>query len=210
LPGVSVIERVTREPLRDPQDESDFLASEAMLSISETAYLRPLLEEDAKELHALVEKNRLHLAPWLTWPTTQTFDDTLEFIRAGKSQAAANDGFHSAIFCEDHIAGVVSYMEVNWRHRRTVLGYWLDSDHQGKGLMTGAVRLIVDHAITVWELNRVEVRAAVENRKSRAIPERLGFDQEGVLYEAELVNGHYLDTVLYAMRAINWNERSSE
>ena len=146
----------------------------------------------------------------MTWPTTQTFDDTLEFIRAGKSQAAANDGFHSAIFCEDHIAGVVSYMEVNWRHRRTVLGYWLDSDHQGKGLMTGAVRLIVDHAITVWELNRVEVRAAVENRKSRAIPERLGFDQEGVLYEAELVNGHYLDTVLYAMRAINWNERSSE
>jgi ribosomal-protein-serine acetyltransferase len=43
--------------------------------------------------------------------------------------------------------------------------------------MTAAVRLLVDHALTVWQLNRVEIRAAVENRRSRAIPKRLGFRQ---------------------------------
>jgi len=180
-----------------------------MLSISKTAHLHLLLEADTEELHALVEKNRAHLVAWLTWATTQTFDDTLEFIHRSERQVAANEGFHCAIVCEDRIAGVISYMEVDWRHRRTVLGYWLDADHQGRGLMTSAVRLMVDHAITVWELNRVEIRTAVENGKSRAIPERLGFDQEGVLHQAELVSGRYLDSVVYAMLAANWSKRST-
>ncbi len=179
------------------------------LSISKAAHLRLLLEADAGELHSLVEKNRAHLAPWLAWAPTQTFEDTLEFIHSGERQVAANEGFHSAIVCEDRIAGVISYMEVNWRHRRTVLGYWLDADHQGRGLMTSAVRLMVDHALSTWELNRVEIRAAVGNHKSRAIPERLRFEQEGILRQAELVSGQYLDTVVYAMLAAAWNEESA-
>ena len=38
--------------------------------------------------------------------------------------------------------------------------------------MTVAVRLLVDHALSTWDLNRVEIRAAVENHRSRAIPNR--------------------------------------
>jgi ribosomal-protein-serine acetyltransferase len=176
------------------------------LSISKAAHLCLLLKADAEELHSLIEKNRAYLAPWLSWAPAQTFEDTLKFIHSGERQVMSNEGLHCAVVCEDRIAGVISYMEVNWRHRRTVLGYWLDADHQGRGLMTGAVRLMVDHAFSAWELNRVEVRAAVENRKSRAIPERLKFDQEGLLRQAELVGGCYLDTIVYAMLAADWNE----
>jgi ribosomal-protein-serine acetyltransferase len=177
-----------------------------MLSISKAAHLRPLLETDAEELHSLIEKNRAHLAPWLSWATAQTLGDTLKFIQSGERQAGDNEGLHCAIVCESRVAGVISYMEVNWRHRRTVLGYWLDADHQGRGLMTSAVRLMIDHAFLVWELNRVEIRAAVKNRKSRAIPERLKFEREGLLRQAELVSGRYLDTVVYAMLAANWSK----
>ncbi|HYM45554.1 MAG TPA: GNAT family protein [Solirubrobacteraceae bacterium] len=180
------------------------------IAFCEDAHLRLLSTADAPELHALIMSNREHLAQWLAWAAAQTFQDTLEFIRRSERQVAANEGFHAAIVCQDRIAGVISYMEVDWRHRRTVLGYWLDADHQGRGLMTSAVRLMVDHAITVWDLNRVEIRAAVENGKSRAIPERLGFDQEGVLHQAELVSGRYLDSIVYAMLAANWSERSTE
>jgi ribosomal-protein-serine acetyltransferase len=179
------------------------------IPLCEDARLRLLSTADAPELHTLIMSNREHLAQWLGWAATQTFQDTLEFIHRSERQVAANESFHCAIVCEDRIAGVISYMEVDWRHRRTVLGYWLDADHQGRGLMTGAVRLMVDHAIAVWELNRIEIRAAVENCKSRAIPERLGFDQEGVLRQAELVNGRYLDSVVYSMLAADWNKRST-
>jgi ribosomal-protein-serine acetyltransferase len=70
--------------------------------------------------------------------------------------------------------------------------------------MTAAVRLLVDHALSVWQLNRVEIRAATENHRSRAIPERLGFRQQGTLRRSELVNGRYLDQVVYSMLAADW------
>ena len=58
---------------------------------------------------------------------------------------------------------------------------------------------MVEHALSVWELNRIEIRAAVGNIRSRAIPERLGFREEGTLHEAELVDGVALDIVIYSI-----------
>jgi hypothetical protein len=51
---------------------------------------------------------------------------------------------------------------------------------------------------------RVEIRAAPENARSRAIPERLGFTQEGTLRQVERVGDRYLDNVVYAMLAEDW------
>jgi ribosomal-protein-serine acetyltransferase len=70
--------------------------------------------------------------------------------------------------------------------------------------MTSAVRVLVGHALSTWDLNRVEIRVAVPNWRSRAIPERLGFREEGILRQAELVDGSYLDTVVYAMLKEDW------
>jgi ribosomal-protein-serine acetyltransferase len=53
---------------------------------------------------------------------------------------------------------------------------------------------------------RVEVRAAPENARSRAIPERLSFTQEGTLRQVERVGDRYLDNVIYAMLAEDWRD----
>jgi ribosomal-protein-serine acetyltransferase len=110
----------------------------------------------------------------------------------------------TAIVIGGRIAGVVGYPDVDWPNRATRIGYWLDVGRQGKGTMTAAVRLLVDHALSVWRLNRVEIRAAAENRRSRAIPERLGFREEGTLPQAELVDGRYLDSVIHSMLGADW------
>lgn len=177
------------------------------LSISTTCFLRPLGEGDAEDLHALIEANRGRLRRWLPWAATQTFEDTLGFIRKTEQQLAGNDGFQTAIVCDGEIVGVIGYVGVDWQRRSAGLGYWLDEDHLGKGTMTAAARALVDHALSVWELNRVEIRVAAENRRSRAIPERLGFRQEGILRQAELVDGRYLDSVVYSMPAEDWGAR---
>jgi ribosomal-protein-serine acetyltransferase len=67
--------------------------------------------------------------------------------------------------------------------------------------MTRAVRAVVEHAFKDLGLHRVEIRCAVGNARSRAIPERLGFRQEGVLRDAEHVLGRRLDVVLYSRLA---------
>lgn len=167
--------------------------------ISPTIHLRLFEESDAEELHALIEANRERLARWLSWAADQTYEDTLGFIRRAIEQHAAHDGFQMAVVDEGRIAGAVGYREVDWRERATSLGYWLDKEHEGDGTMTAAVSALTNHAFAVWNLRRVEIRAAKENRRSRAIPERLGFAEEGTLRKAELVGGRYLDSVVYAM-----------
>jgi ribosomal-protein-serine acetyltransferase len=171
------------------------------LSVTDDTELRLFEEMDAPELHALIEANRAYLEPWLPWAAGQTFEDTLDFIRGTRSQASENKGFQTAIVTEEKIVGVVGYVTVDWANRSTRIGYWLDETQQGRGTMTAAVRLLVDHALTTWRLNRVEIVVATENRRSRAIPERLGFREEGTLRQYQLVGGRHLDCVSYSMLA---------
>lgn len=55
------------------------------------------------------------------------------------------------------------------------------------------------------KLNKVEIRAAIENKKSRSIPERLGFVNEGSIRQAEWLYDHFVDQIVYGILAIEWN-----
>jgi ribosomal-protein-serine acetyltransferase len=169
------------------------------LPLLESTCLRLLEEADAGELHALIEANRDYLARWLPWAAGQTPEDTYGFLRRARTQVERNDGFQAAIVEGESIVGVVGYHGVDWAHRSTSLGYWLAESSQGRGAMTAAVEVLTDHAFTTWGLVRVEIRAALENRRSRAIPERLGFREEGTLRRAERVGDRYLDLAVYAL-----------
>jgi ribosomal-protein-serine acetyltransferase len=166
--------------------------------------LRALEERDAVELHALIEVNRGHLARWMPWAAGQTAADTVNFIRSTRRQLADGDGLQCVLTAGAAIVGVVGFHGVDWLNRATSLGYWLAAAAQGRGTMTFAVRALVDHAVGAWELNRVEIRADVENLRSRAIPERLGFKLEGTLRQAQRLGDSYGDQVVYAMLAREW------
>jgi ribosomal-protein-serine acetyltransferase len=169
--------------------------------LSGREHLRLLEESDAPELYAVVDANRAHLAPWMPWASEQTLEDTLDFIRRTRQQLESNDGFQTAIIEEGHIVGIVGFHGISWPNRLTRMGYWLAVPATGHGTVTRAVRVLVDYAFDAWQLNRVEIRVGVDNARSRAIPERLGFTQEGILQQAEYVGGRYIDHVVYALLA---------
>jgi ribosomal-protein-serine acetyltransferase len=168
--------------------------------------LRLLEEADAEELFALVDANRKHLEPWMPWvPDEHSAEDVLPFIRTTRKQIGDNEGFQTAIVGPDRrIVGMVGFHGVDWLNRRTSIGYWIARDHQGRGTMTHAVRALVDHAFSTWKLNRVTIEAAVDNARSRAVPERLGFVHEGTLRGAGRVGQRTMDHAVYAVLAADW------
>jgi ribosomal-protein-serine acetyltransferase len=173
--------------------------------LTAAAELRLLEERHAEELFALVDQNRAYLREWLPWlDQNQSVEATLLFIRSTLQQLAANEGFTAGIFQEGRLAGVIGYHRLNWASRIATIGYWLAAEHQGRGLMTLATRALVDHAFRALQMNRVEIRAAPGNTKSRAIPERLGFVQEGTLRQAERLYERYVDLVVYSMLEREW------
>jgi len=169
--------------------------------------LRLLEEADAEELFALVDGNRAYLSRWMPWtPHTAGPQHTLAFIRETRRQAAADNGFQAAIVRDGRIVGMAGFHAVDWEARSTSIGYWLAEEEQGAGTMTEAVRALVDHAFGAWGLARVEIRAAVENARSRAVAERLGFAEEGVRPDAEVVADRTVDHAVYGMTAAAWPE----
>lgn len=170
--------------------------------------LRRLEESDADELYLLVDANRDYLSRWLPWPPTQTPQSTVEFIQLAHRQAADNQGFQLAIIDHGPLVGVIGFHRVDWENRSTSIGYWIAEHAQRRGLVTRGVRALLDHAFEQWTLNRVEIRAALDNARSRAIPERLGFVQEGVLREAERLGDAYVDHAVYSMLAAEWRPRA--
>jgi ribosomal-protein-serine acetyltransferase len=168
--------------------------------------LRLLEESDADELFAVIDANREQLATWMPWARRNRAPaDTLPFIRATRRQIAENDGLQTTIVDPGGaIVGMVGMHRIDWANGMTSVGYWLAGDAQGRGVMTDAVRAYVDYAFATLGLHRVVIEVAVDNARSRAIPERLGFREEGVLREVERVGERMLDHVVYAMLAADW------
>jgi len=167
--------------------------------------LRPLEESDAEKLAHLVAANRAYLAEWMPWAAGEIGrEQQLEFIRRTRRQLEEDDGFQSAILDDGAIVGTIGFHRVDWVNRATSLGYWLAESSQGRGTMTEAVRALTSHAFGAWNLNRVEIRAALGNTRSRAIPTRLGFVQEGVIRQAERFADHFKDLAVYSMLAADW------
>jgi ribosomal-protein-serine acetyltransferase len=172
--------------------------------LDEDRYLRLTEEADAEEMYAVVDANREFLARWMPWAAAQTLETTREYIRISRRQFAENQGLQLVIVEHDQIVGGLGFHKIDWVNRWTSIGYWIAEASQGRGTVTRAVRALTNHALTVWRLNRVEIQAGVENERSRAIPERLGFRQEGVLRQAERVGDRYVDHAVYAMLAEDW------
>jgi ribosomal-protein-serine acetyltransferase len=183
---------------------------ECRIPIADDAWLRLVRREDAEELHALVERERERLAVWMPWASDEDAGLTVAHLEDSQRRLEANEGFETVMIRAGRIVGSVGFHNVDWRNRSTSIGYWLSVEAEGRGLMTAAVRALVDHAFDGWKLNRVTIEAAVGNARSRAVPERLGFRQEGILRGAELVRGRYLDGVLYAALAAEWPRSAPE
>jgi ribosomal-protein-serine acetyltransferase len=74
--------------------------------------------------------------------------------------------------------------------------------------MTASCGCLLDYAFRNLGMNRVEIRCATGNTRSRAIPERLGFKEEGTVRQAEWLYDHYVDHVVYSMLRDEWCEKN--
>jgi len=72
--------------------------------------------------------------------------------------------------------------------------------------VTNSMKALIDFAFNYLKLNRIEVRVAVGNIRSRTIPKVLGFHEEGRLRDAEWLYDHYVDQVVYGLTATEWKK----
>lgn len=170
------------------------------LHIDERTEVRLLRIDDADALYDITIRNREWLAPWMSWiDSVIDVSDTYAFLRAAEREAYEHSSFKAGIHRDAQLVGCIDLHQIDWLNGNARIGYWLDKEHTGQGLMTRAVRLLVEYAFEALDLHRVEIYVATENRRSRRIPERLGFTMEGVLHQVQRLRHEYYDHALYAL-----------
>ena len=167
--------------------------------------LKPVECRDAEELFSLTDANRVYLRHWLPWlDSTQSVKDTTKFIEESQKQLEQRSALVVGMHYHGKIAGVIGFHNFDWLNRSTTMGYWLAENLQGRGLMTKSCRALINFAFNELKLNRVEIRCAVGNARSRTIPEHLGFQNEGTLRDGEWLYDRFEDLVVYGMLAREW------
>ncbi|MDR1807247.1 MAG: GNAT family N-acetyltransferase [Propionibacteriaceae bacterium] len=81
------------------------------------------------------------------------------------------------------------------------VGYWIDREWAGRGIMPVAVALAVDYAIKVMRLHRIEICLRPENAASLRVVEKLGFRDEGIRPRYIHIAGAWRDHRCFALDA---------
>lgn len=178
------------------------------MQISEHTFLEPLSDHHVAPVFKLIEQNRQGLETWLPWVShIRTEADFQHFVDGVKHRIAARLAVPFFIRHEGEMAGNIGLYHLDYQNKTAAIGYWLGEAFQGKGIVTQACREIVRYGFTELEMNRLELKCGTANYKSQAISERLGFTREGILRQAELLNGDFHDLYLYSMLKSEWEKR---
>lgn len=95
----------------------------------------------------------------------------------------------------------------NATHRRAELFYRLfEEASRGKGLMTEALQVVLDHGFTTMNLHRVAALVWKDNLPSLKLLEHYGFQFEGTLREDYVVDGKSEDSECYALLSWEWRK----
>ena len=152
-----------------------------------------------RDLFRLVQDDAQYLGRWLPWvDQIKRPSDTETFIDEAEKGAQSGSAVHYAIRYRGTVVGVVGFAQIDKLENVGALGYWLGEKWQGGGLMTRACGALVQEARLNQNIGTVEIRCGTLNSKSRAIPERLGFDVKCNIPSAEIVRSTSINHVVYA------------
>ena len=177
------------------------------IQVDEDLQLRPHEMRYAAMLFALVERNQAYLSAWQSWASETSLESQNVFVKQALYGFAEGRSLEMGIWQRDQLVGAIGLHNIDEVDSKAEIGYWLDASMQGKGIVTRACRVMTSYAFTHYSLHKVEIHCAAGNQRSRAVPERLGFTRDGIMRQSQLLNGQYVDMVIYSMLVDEWQSQ---
>lgn len=157
-------------------------------------------ESFAAHYAQLVTEQLPYLTQWLAWPAhCQTEQDFRLFIQRSLHDYADGKSMTCAILYNGDIIGNCSFNSINHDTKCVEVGYWVSQHHQGKGIATRVVQALTHIAFDQYQMEKVQLSAAVDNHASRAVATRCGMTLEGILSHQENIDGRLLSHAIYGL-----------
>ncbi len=177
--------------------------------------LRPPRATDVPEARRLLRRNAEHLRPWSPVPAAgedpSSLTEISKAILRQRREWKRGDSFIfyvTPVHDDNTIIGRVALTGVTrGAFQNAYLGYFIDVEHQRKGLMTEAVVLATRFAFEDASLHRVQAAVMPNNDASLRVIEKAGFRREGVAERYLQIAGRWETHVLFAITAEEWAAR---
>jgi ribosomal-protein-serine acetyltransferase len=201
------------------------------LKIDQELILRTFHPDDAAPLFELMERNRARLRPWIHPSllfetaratrifTIECFFDFLEktpenlalfrqyFSELNGHFLSPRNALEMGIWFHDSLVGFISLSRLHDSFTAAEIGYWITAEQEGKGIITRCVSALMDYAVDRNGILRFVIGCAVNNQRSRAVPERLGYRLHAIVPNGEKVGSQVYDRAIYGIRSSAWRER---
>lgn len=170
------------------------------------AELRPLEAWHAEELLAHFDRGREFIGRYISFASRETDVESARALLKRYSDKRTEDtgGIHG-IWLDGKLVGGVLFPAFDAASGTCEVGCWLEPAAAGRGLITRAMRVLIDWAVDVRGMHRVEWHAASGNRPSINVARRLGMTQDGVLRESHAHRGTRHDIEIWSVLAPEWH-----
>lgn len=147
--------------------------------------LRNLRFSDAENVRR--NANNKEVARWtISVPYPYAKNNAVKFIRKTHYDAGKKKAFTFGIVLrkENKVIGVITLSRLDYKNKNAELGYWLGKRYWKQGLMTEAVRLILEFGFSQLNLHRIGSGLFEENVASKRVLEKAGFKHEGKIKQS--------------------------
>ena len=169
--------------------------------------LLPVHESLAAGAAAFYQRNAVHLAPWDPPATPDFATEAFQRDRLAKAAADVAAGallrwWLQSLQDSARLVGSIGLSQIaRGPFQNAMLGYAVDAEFQGQGLMREALQAVIAHAFSpTVHLHRIQANVRPENSRSVALLQRLGFEDEGLAREYLYIDGAWRDHRMYALR----------
>lgn len=169
--------------------------------------LRPLASEDCRDVYAYASDPAV--ARYVTWDAHRSLADAEAFVETVIKDYQQGEAAPWGLVCkaDGRLVGTGGVMDWQPQYGRIELAYALARPYWGQGLMTEAVRAILEFGFKVLGVNRIQAYCMVENEGSARVMEKCGMIREGYLRQYTRIKGIYRDLFLYAILRADWQSQ---
>ncbi len=173
---------------------------------TERLLLRRLNIDDINEV--LLLRGNPEVMKYVPRPLIKTNEEALAHIALIEDKIENNIGINWAITLKGNpkMIGIMGHYKIQPENYRSEIGYMILPEYNGKGIVTEAVKIVVQYGFEQLQLHSIEAVIDPENIASEKVLQKNGFVKEAHILENDFYDGKFLDTVIYSLLKRNFKK----
>jgi len=156
----------------------------------------------SREFFNLIDANRSRLEDFFagTVSKTQTLEDTMSYcdLMAQKVEDKSYFIYIISDVTTNEFIGLIDVKNLDWNVPKAEIGYFIDTNYEGKGIISRGFKAVVDYLIEEYQFKKLLCRVGSKNTGSINVALKNGFELEGTIRnDYRTTNGEIVDLNYY-------------